>query len=167
MTGQIISGGKRKVYLGLGSNMGDKAANIKAAISHIAAAGASIVKQSPLYRTAPWGNENQDWFLNACVLIKTTLQPLPLLDLCLEIEHLMGRKRLLKWGPRLIDIDILLFEGQDISTERLTLPHPHLLQRAFVLVPLSDIAPNLAVGETTVKEALSLLDSSGVVPLVN
>lgn len=165
MTGRTIHTQKRKAYLGLGSNMGDKAANIKTAISHIAAADAVIAAQSPLYQTAPWGNENQDWFVNACVLIETTLQPRPLLDLCLGIEHLMGRERLLKWGPRLIDIDILLFEGQDILTERLILPHPHLLQRAFVLVPLNDIAPNLVIGGTTVREALSLLDSNGVIPL--
>lgn len=157
---------KRAAYIGLGSNMGNKADNIETAIGHLVEAGIGIVSRSALYRTAPWGNENQDWFVNACIAVETELQPRQLLDLCLGIEHAMGRERLHKWGPRLIDIDILLFEGEDISTEALTLPHPHLLQRAFVLVPLSDIAPDLAIGETSVQEALSHLDSSGVVPLV-
>lgn len=155
----------RKAYIGLGSNMGDKAGNIKTAINHLSAAGIGVMSQSPLYRTAPWGNENQDWFVNACIAVETVLQPRPLLELCLDIEHMMGRERTEKWGPRLIDIDILLYDGEAISTETLTLPHPHLLQRSFVLVPLNDIAPDLVIGDIAVSEALSHLDSSGVVPL--
>jgi 2-amino-4-hydroxy-6-hydroxymethyldihydropteridine pyrophosphokinase len=154
-----------RAYLGLGSNMGDKAANICEAISRLQHSGATITATSRFYRTAPWGDEDQDWFVNACIAIETILSPHDLLKLCLDTERQMGRERIRKWGPRLIDIDILHIEGIMISGEDLTLPHPFVLQRAFVLVPLNDIASDLEIGTLSVREALARIDTDGISPL--
>ncbi len=152
-----------RAYLALGSNIGDKAGNIADATARLAASGAvQIVAQSPLYRTMPWGKADQDWFVNACIGVDTALSPQALLELCLSTELQMGRKRLEKWGPRLIDIDVLSYNIAKIATETLTLPHPLMLERAFVLVPLHDIAPDLIITGTTVREALAALDVEGI-----
>ena len=134
-------------YLGLGANIGDKSATIKLAIGEISALpGTTFISQSHLYRSKPWGMTDQDWFVNAVVKIATTLTPLDLLRHLKEIETRLGRKKnSLRWGPRVIDIDILLYADVQLDTEYLVIPHPRMRQRMFVLLPLSEIAPGLAL----------------------
>lgn len=156
--------GVKRAYFGLGSNMGNKAANIRQAIARLEQTqGITVSSQSGLYRTAPWGMEDQDWFMNACIGIDTELAPEKLLDVCLETERTMGRERRQKWGPRLIDIDILCYEDATISTQTLSLPHPYLQERAFVLVPLAEIASDLIINGQTVLEALAQVDRDGII----
>jgi len=153
--------------IGLGSNIGDKAGNIDRALAALdAIPGIRVTARSRYYRTAPWGVTDQDWFVNACALVETTLSPRALLDACLAIEAELGRKRLERWGPRLIDLDILFFGEETIDQPGLTVPHPHLLERAFVLVPLADIAPEARIGETRVIDALAKVDATGIQPLL-
>ena len=150
-------------YLGLGSNIGDKAGMIAAAVEHLAATpGIRVTARSSDYRTPPWGDTDQDWFLNAAVGIETDLTPHALLEACLGIETALGRVRERRWGPRLIDIDVLYYAGAAVSDERLVLPHRFVRERAFVLVPLAEIAPDLAIGGETVVQALAKLDRSGI-----
>ena len=153
-------------YLGLGSNLGDKAAMLDAAIAALAATpGIAVTARSRDYRTPPWGDTDQDWFLNAAIGIATTLSPHALLEACLSTETRLGRVRERRWGPRVIDIDVLHYAGAAISDERLVLPHRFLRERAFVLVPLAEIAPDLVIGGETVTEALARLDRSGLEPV--
>ena len=152
-----------RAYLGLGSNLGDKIANISAALDRLdAAPGITIAHCSGLYRTPPWGDVDQGWFLNAAAAVETSLAPHDLLEVCLEIERGMGRVRERRWGPRLIDMDLLVYDGAFLKDDRLTLPHPHLLARAFVLVPLLEVAPDLNVGGIRIAEALTRLDVTGI-----
>lgn len=153
----------KAAYLGLGSNIGDKAGTIAEAIRRLAATpGIRLVARSGDYRTPPWGDTDQDWFLNAAVAIETTLSPHELLEAGLSIETALGRVRERRWGPRVIDIDVLSYAGATISDERLVLPHRYVRERAFVLVPLAEIAPDLAIGPETVAEALAKLDTTGI-----
>ena len=150
-------------YLGLGSNIGDKAAHLAAAVEGLAAVpGLRVVARSADYRTPPWGETDQDWFLNGALAIETDLDPHALLDACLGVERDLGRIRERRWGPRVIDIDVLHYAGAAVSDERLVLPHRYVRERAFVLVPLADIAPDLVIGGETVSEALAKLDRSGI-----
>ena len=152
--------------LGLGSNIGDKAANIQHAIELLVAAGdIDVVARSRLYRTAPWGVTDQDWFVNACVAIKTDLSARELLLRCQKVEKELGRIRQRHWGPRSIDVDILTYRNELISEADLKVPHPLIAERSFVLVPLSDIAPALHISGATVEDLLSRIDHSDVVPL--
>jgi len=129
---------KQVVFLGLGSNLGDRHENIKKAIEHLKDK-VRIEKVSSIIETEPYGFVAQPKFLN-CVLKGTTLlSPFELLELVLEIENKMGRKRLFKWGPRNIDIDILFYDDCVIDTEKLKIPHPELHKRLFVLEPLCEI----------------------------
>lgn len=133
-----------KAYLSLGSNLGNKLRFLKEAISRIEESGKiSIGKISSVYETQPVGYENQGWFLNLVAEIKTSLVPQDLLEYTLSVEDQMGRKREVKWGPRNIDIDILLYDNQILRSDHLTLPHPRMHERRFVLLPLAEIAPNL------------------------
>jgi 2-amino-4-hydroxy-6-hydroxymethyldihydropteridine diphosphokinase len=151
-------------YLGLGSNIGDKAATLADAVSRLAATpGIRVTARSADYRTPPWGDTDQDWFLNAAVGVETSLSPHELLEAGLAIETAMGRVRERRWGPRVIDIDVLSYEGAAISDERLILPHRFVRERAFVLVPLAEIAPDLRIGPETVRDALANLDATGIV----
>lgn len=150
-------------YLGLGSNIGDKAGMLAAAIERLRASpGIRVTARSSDYRTPPWGDTDQDWFLNAAAGIETSLNPHALLEACLGIETALGRVRERRWGPRLIDIDVLHYAGAAISDERLVLPHRFVRERAFVLVPLAEIAPDLVIGGETVADALAKLDSRGI-----
>ncbi|KQP92182.1 2-amino-4-hydroxy-6-hydroxymethyldihydropteridine diphosphokinase [Methylobacterium sp. Leaf117] len=150
-------------YLGLGSNLGDKAATLADAVARLAATpGIRVVARSSNYRTPPWGDTDQDWFLNAAIGVETTLTPHALLEAGLAIETAMGRVRERRWGPRVIDIDVLSYAGAAISDERLVLPHRFVRERAFVLVPLAEIAPDLRIGPETVTEALAKLDPTGI-----
>lgn len=152
-----------RAYLGLGSNLGDKRATIAAAIARLEAEpGITLIRRSGDYRTLPWGETDQDWFVNACVSLETSLSPQALLRACLTTEGVFGRVRTRRWGPRTLDIDLLQVEGEVSDTANLTLPHPYLLERAFVLVPLSEIAPDLVIGGRSIAAALAALDRSGI-----
>lgn len=151
--------------LSLGSNLGDRAQAIDAALRLLdESAEVRVTVRSRLYETAPWGDENQDAFLNACALVETELSPSDLLKLCLDIEKRLGRDRASgrRWGPRRIDIDLLFYDDVRLSEPELSLPHPHMFERAFVLVPLSEIAGARSVGGRGISVAASALDRSGV-----
>ncbi|MCA9899546.1 MAG: 2-amino-4-hydroxy-6-hydroxymethyldihydropteridine diphosphokinase [Anaerolineales bacterium] len=138
------------IYLGLGTNLGDRAANLQAAIQGLAEK-LVIAAVSPIYQTPPWGVTDQPDFLNLCLAAKTNLPPVELLTFVKNLEVELGRQPAKRWGPRLIDIDILFYANQLIETENMTIPHPRLAERAFVLRPLADIAPDFvhpALGET-------------------
>ncbi|CFX04149.1 2-amino-4-hydroxy-6-hydroxymethyldihydropteridinepyrophosphokinase [Candidatus Filomicrobium marinum] len=150
----------------LGSNIGDKVGNIERALSLIAKSGdVQLVKRSRNYRTPPWGKTDQDWFVNACVSVTTELSPHGLLRRCLEVETQMGRERSEKWGPRVIDLDVLVYRGVEMSDKELVLPHPHITQRAFVLAPLADVAADMELNGRTIEEWLHDIDAEGVTPL--
>ncbi|MCT8998494.1 2-amino-4-hydroxy-6-hydroxymethyldihydropteridine diphosphokinase [Chelativorans intermedius] len=151
-------------FLGLGGNIGEPARAMADALALLdAAAGVEVVRVSGLYRTPPWGKVDQPDFLNAAAEIRTRLAPEALLELCLSTERALKRERRERWGPRPIDIDILLFGDRRISIGGLEIPHPRMLERAFVLVPLAEIAPDLEVDGLTVAEHLGRLDASGIV----
>ena len=159
-------GGAFDAILGLGTNLGDRAGNIEEAIRLLTADGSvRVVARSKLYRSAPWGVTDQDWFVNACVAVQTQLSPHALLAQCQAVENEMGRVRTLKWGPRIIDVDILTFGDLKIADPDLSVPHPLIAERAFVLVPLRDVAPELKLGGRTIDQMLEKLDSGDVQPL--
>ena len=153
----------RTATLGLGGNIGDpKAAMARALVDLDCRPDCRVVAVSRLYRTPPWGKTDQDWFFNACALVETLLSPEDLLDACLGIEREMKRERLERWGPRTIDIDVLTFEGVAQRGGRLELPHPRMTGRGFVLMPLADIAPDLAVESRPVQDWLQEADVTGI-----
>jgi 2-amino-4-hydroxy-6-hydroxymethyldihydropteridine diphosphokinase len=142
----------------LGSNIGDTVGTLARAIDLLTGdARVTLVARSRDYRTAPWGNTDQDWFLNAAIAVRTTLDPHALLARCLEVERQLGRVRTVKWGPRVIDLDLIVYRDREIDTPDLVLPHPHLTARAFVLRPMADIAPDLVVRGRTVRDWLAEL----------
>ncbi len=152
--------------LGLGSNLGDKAATIEQAIERLSRLPETrLLRRSRLYRTEPWGDTDQDWFLNACALIETSLSPEDLLDYLLGIELVLGRTRekTRRWGPRGIDIDLLFYGDEVRASENLTLPHPHLFERAFVLIPLAEIADDKILSGRRLEDAAKAVDSTGIV----
>jgi 2-amino-4-hydroxy-6-hydroxymethyldihydropteridine diphosphokinase len=143
-----------EIGLGLGSNIGDKPANIRSALDLLAARKAvEITAVSSVYRTAPWGYLEQDVFANACALARTRLSPAALLAEVKAIEVEMGREKTIRWGPRLIDIDILFYGDLPLAAPDLILPHKELFNRAFVLVPLAEVAPHLRIAGRSIAEA--------------
>jgi 2-amino-4-hydroxy-6-hydroxymethyldihydropteridine diphosphokinase len=132
------------VFLSLGSNIGDRAANLNAAIEALPSAGVQVRKVSAFYETEPVDYLQQDWFLNCVVKGETQLPAGTLLPKLREIEMRMGSKKAIAKGPRILDIDILLYGDETIATPELQVPHPRMTQRRFVLVPLAEIAPNVA-----------------------
>lgn len=133
-------------YIGIGSNMGSKGDNIEQAVNLLEEKpGISILGLAPLYRTAPVGYLEQDWFLNTVARLETDLNPLNLLYALLDIEKRMGRVRQIHWGPRVIDLDLLLYGDEIIKLPELEVPHPRLTERAFVVVPLANLAPHLVL----------------------
>jgi 2-amino-4-hydroxy-6-hydroxymethyldihydropteridine diphosphokinase len=154
---------RRRVGLGLGANLGDPAANLRRAVALLRDAGLDIEAISSLYRTKPWGVSDQPDFVNACALVRTALEPLALLDLVQATERAMGRRPARRWGPRPIDIDLLFIEDAPWRDRRLTLPHEGLMERAFVLLPLAEIAPDLVIGGKRLADAAGVIDQSGVV----
>ncbi len=151
--------------LSLGSNLGDKAAAIEAALRSLGETpGVELVRRSRLYRTEPWGDADQDWFLNACAIVETDLSPRALLGICLALETSLGRDRAQsrRWGPRAIDIDVLFYGNLELAEPGLILPHPHLFERAFVLVPLSEIAADREVKGRRIDEAARTIGANGV-----
>jgi dihydropteroate synthase len=156
------------VALALGSNVGDKAANLRRALRALGSEpGITLTAASRLYRTAPWGKTDQDWFVNACALAVTSLAPEALLDRMKAIEVALGRAPSERWGPRVIDIDLISYDEVALKSDRLTLPHPELFNRAFVLIPLAEIAPALVVGGRHIGEAAASLhaEASEIAPL--
>lgn len=154
-----------EAWLGLGSNLQQPLGQLKCALTRLELAdGIEILKTSSLYRTPPWGDEGQDDFINAVVKIETELEPLPLLRVLQSIETSMGRQRSgRRWGPRIIDIDLLLFADQQVQTEELELPHPRMHERAFVLVPLCELDKTLKIpGHGIVEELLQKLDPDDI-----
>ena len=135
--------GVEAVYLSLGSNVGDRDENLKAAIAALPAAGVQVRRVSSFYETEPVDYLDQAWFLNCVVQAETELPPLELLRRLRGVEARMGSKKLIAKGPRLIDIDILLYGQETMDTPELQVPHPRMAQRRFMLVPLAEIAPGL------------------------
>lgn len=131
------------VYIGIGSNLGDRHENCLRALNLLEKEGLRLTAQSSAYETAPWGVKSQPMYINLVVRAETTLKPHELLALFKRIEADMGRTQSIKWGPRIIDLDILIYDDEAIETDELVIPHPHMHERLFVLVPLSEIAPEL------------------------
>lgn len=148
-----------KAYLGLGTNMGDKQAYLKEACKIISDnPNINIVKISKVYKTKAWGYTNQDDFLNICIEVDTNLSPEELLEVCHEVENKLNRVRVIRWGPRTIDVDILFFNNIISTDENLILPHPRIKERAFVLIPLMDLNKELAIDNKTISYYLSNLE---------
>ena len=153
------------IYLALGSNLGNRSLNLVRACSALKKF-IEISRVSHIYETPPWGVLDQPLFLNQVIEAKTDLSPEDLLQQAKKIEIDLGRVPAERYGPRLIDIDLLLFGRQEIHTETLTIPHPRLAERAFVLVPLNELAPDLSIPATenkSVRELLGAVDPSGIV----
>ncbi len=152
---------KHTTYLGLGSNLGDRLANLLTALEAL-----HPMATSSIYETDPWGYTEQDPFLNLVTQIETELSPQALLQHLKHIEQEVGRRATFRYGPREIDIDVLLYDDLLLDEDGLTIPHPRLHERAFMLRPLADLAPDLIVppGNQSVTELLAALDQSGIRP---
>lgn len=151
-------------YLGLGANIGDAESQMCCAVRKLGNLEASrLCRVSSLYLSEPVGIVDQPAFLNAVVEIETSLSPFDLLDSCLAIEESMGRRRTVRWGPRVIDIDLLVYDSVNMKTAKLTLPHPRIGERAFVLAPLAELAPTIELSAgVTVQARLAAVGSRGV-----
>ncbi|WP_429930197.1 2-amino-4-hydroxy-6-hydroxymethyldihydropteridine diphosphokinase [Agrobacterium vitis] len=150
--------------LGLGGNIGDPAHAMAAALKALdERPDCTVLAVSRLYRTPPWGKLDQADFFNSCALVRTTLPPSALLSVCLELERVMKRERRERWGPRTLDIDILLYGDQTIEEDHLSIPHPRMVQRAFVLQPLCDIGSDLVVEGRSVADWLGQADAHDIV----
>ena len=140
---------KETVYLGMGTNLGDRLANLKQALHLLSQLnGVEVIKVSSIYETEPVGYLDQPFFLNLVCQIQTQLTPRLLLDQLQEIEQKLKRVRTIRWGPRTIDIDILLFGNRIIHQSDLMIPHPRMLERSFVIIPLAELAPDLIIPGT-------------------
>lgn len=155
----------KMVYISLGSNVGDREQQIAAAIQALGAKGIGIVRQSSIYSTEPVDVATQSWFLNCVLEAETDLMPRQLLRVFHEIENELGRKHTVRRGPRVIDLDILLYGSSVIRTPELEVPHPRMNQRRFVLVPLAEIAPALRhpIENKSVEELLAETEDRSVV----
>ncbi len=164
----IEPGQELRAWVGLGSNLGDPPAQLRSALADLATiAGTRLLRHSRFYRSAPWGNTAQPPFVNAVAELATTLPPRALLDALLAIERAHGRRRDgTRWGPRTLDLDLLLHGAGVVREDGLTLPHPFLAERAFVLVPLAELEPALAIpGAGSVAALLARLDAATCVAL--
>ena len=152
-----------EVGIGLGSNIGDKAGNIAKAVALLRARGAlEQIEMSPLYRTPPWGVTEQDWFVNACLAAQTRFAPLQLLAAMQKVEQDIGRVRVERWGPRLIDLDILYYGDLSLRSEALTLPHPEMGGRGFVVIPLAQVRPDYEIGGVRLRDLALRFAGEGV-----
>jgi 2-amino-4-hydroxy-6-hydroxymethyldihydropteridine diphosphokinase len=150
-----------EVGFGIGSNIGDKVANVRAALARLfGGREVRFAAASAIYRTEPWGFADQDWFANACAVGDSALRPEEVLAFTQSVEQDLGRRPSFRWGPRLIDIDLLYYEGVEMATERLVLPHSALFARAFALKPLAEIRPDLVLGGRPVAAAAAALDGA-------
>jgi 2-amino-4-hydroxy-6-hydroxymethyldihydropteridine diphosphokinase len=154
----------KTAFLALGSNVGDREANLRTAVNRLGSDEIRMLRRSSLYETAPQELLDQPWFLNAVVEVETSLFPLQLLARVRQIERQMGRRRVTPKGPRNIDIDILFYGRTVIRTAELEVPHPRIAQRRFVLEPLAEITPDFRhpVTGTTVNEMLAALAPQGI-----
>ncbi len=151
-----------RAYLALGSNLGNRAEALAGARTMLQASGVRVIAASRVYESAPWGVVDQPPFLNQVVEVETTLAPRELLERCHEIEERLARVRSVRWGPRTIDVDILLYDAIRISEPDLVIPHPQLPSRAFVLVPLAELNAGLRLpGSATVQDLLDALPDKG------
>lgn len=142
-----------KAYLSLGSNIGDRVENLKAAVGLLEEqTTVKVTGKSSFYTTAPVGYLEQADFVNIAIEIETALSPIELLKVCQDIEQTLKRVRLVHWGPRTIDVDILWYDGVEILTEELTLPHPRMHERGFVMIPISELNSSLVIRTKTVLE---------------
>ena len=154
-----------EALIGLGGNLGDVRATLEAAVRAFCdGADVRLAARSADYRTPPWGKEDQPPFINACIAVETLLAPRALLQRAMAVERRFGRVRTEgeRWGPRTLDIDILTYDELSMDEPGLTLPHPRLLERAFVLVPLVEIRPHAIVSGQPVRAALARLDSAAI-----
>ncbi|MBQ6264463.1 MAG: 2-amino-4-hydroxy-6-hydroxymethyldihydropteridine diphosphokinase [Clostridia bacterium] len=152
-----------KAVIGLGTNTGDRAVNLQSAVDALSLLpGTRVTAISPVYETEPVGYADQPDFLNAVCCVQTELSPRALLGACLGIEAALGRVRAIKNGPRVIDLDLLLYEGVTLQTDELTLPHPRMGERAFVLCPFSDIFPDGVFSDFDLREKINSAVKSGV-----
>ena len=152
-----------EVAFGLGSNVGSKTDNIARALRVLDEAGiACDLRRSSLYRTPPWGPVPQDWYVNACAVGTTALEPLDLLRRIKAAEVALGRFETERWGPRVIDIDILYYGDLALRVPHLTLPHAEMMNRAFVLVPLAELRPDRVVAGRRIADAASTAERTGV-----
>jgi 2-amino-4-hydroxy-6-hydroxymethyldihydropteridine diphosphokinase len=157
-----------KAYLGLGGNLGNVRENLEEAIRLLQAKeGLKVTKVSSYYETEPVGYLEQDWFVNIAAEIETQLSPYELLEHCSFVEQQLKRERLIRWGPRTIDIDILLYEGFERDEEKLTVPHPRMCERAFVIVPLMEIAPEMIIKGKSITEIAKNLGDQKIRKLEN
>jgi 2-amino-4-hydroxy-6-hydroxymethyldihydropteridine diphosphokinase len=151
-----------EALLAFGGNLGDPRDAIERAVARLAESGVVALARSAFYRTAPWGPVPQPDFVNACAIVRTELAPEALLRLCQATERACGRVPGTRWGPRALDIDILDHGGLALDVPGLTLPHPRIAERAFVLVPLAEIAAERMVGGRRVADMLAAIDTAGV-----
>lgn len=152
-----------RATLGLGGNLGDPARAMADALQALDARDDCMVSAvSRLYRTPPWGKTDQADFFNACAELHTVLTPAELIALCLDIERHMKRVRDARWGPRTLDIDILTYDDLTLDSERLVIPHPRMLERGFVLMPLADFAGAMVVSGRPVSDWLQAADTTGI-----
>ncbi|PWU72606.1 2-amino-4-hydroxy-6-hydroxymethyldihydropteridine diphosphokinase [Ochrobactrum sp. POC9] len=162
------AGSHYRAWLGLGGNIDDPVASMGKALRLLdERADTNIVAVSAVYRTPPWGKTDQAWFHNACAEIETTLQPLELIATCLDVERSLKRVRIERWGPRIIDIDLLAMQDEVgkavvMNDTALQLPHPRMHERAFVLVPLNDIAPSLKIAGKTIADWNTGIEQVGI-----
>ncbi len=143
MKRQVETGGSRTAYLALGSNVGDRLANLRQAVHLLSSTpGISVLRTAGVYETEPVGVHDQPWFLNSVVEVSTELSPGELLAAVKGVERSVGRTPTFRWGPREIDVDILLYQGVQVAGEELTIPHSRMRERLFVLLPLRDLCPD-------------------------
>ncbi len=162
MSGLTESSAER-VFIGLGGNIGDPQRAMASALSMLAEdPDIELIAVSSLYTTPPWGNSEQPDFLNAVAELRTKLDPRGLLNKCLDVERSLKRERKDRWGPRIIDLDIIAYGHRQVQESDLQLPHPRLAERAFVLVPLAEIAPEFCIGGNAVHELLCVVDADGI-----
>ncbi len=155
-----------RVFLSIGSNLGDRVENCRKAIERVSdASEITFVRVSPFYETSPWGVSDQPEFVNCAVEVKTALAPRKLLETLKKIETAIGRKAGTRWRARLIDLDIILYKDMIIEEQGLVIPHPYAHERGFVLVPLADIAPEVVhpVFKRSISELLLELKDAGFV----
>jgi 2-amino-4-hydroxy-6-hydroxymethyldihydropteridine diphosphokinase len=151
-----------QVLLGLGGNVGDPAGTIDAALARLDERGLRIVARSALYRTPPWGPVAQPDFVNLCARAETRLSPREVLAVTRATEAELGRERSQRWGPRTIDIDILAYDDLRVAEPDLEIPHPRLTERAFVLVPLRDVAPDWIIEGRSIRDWAATIDAGGI-----
>ncbi|MBN1779962.1 2-amino-4-hydroxy-6-hydroxymethyldihydropteridine diphosphokinase [bacterium] len=159
---------KIRAFLGLGTNQGDRIKTLDRAVKNLGAYSCiTSLRVSPLYETAPWGLKDQPGFINQVVEIVTGCGPYDLLSIAFALENAAGRERTVRWGPRTLDVDILLFGKLRMQDEGLRIPHPHLAERRFVLRPLADLAPDLWVPghNRTARELLDRCNDDGDIAL--